>query len=89
MNKELRDGLKRNIVVGLQSFKSISEVLNADYERYKTKGKGFGTSVYRGKIILLDIENELDKDYVDDENESLYGNVLKQIIAINEMLDGE
>jgi len=85
----LKDGLKANIVVGLQSFKSINEVLKADYERYKIKRQGFGTSIYRGKIILLDIENELDKNYVNDKNESLYGNVLKQIVEINEMMDGE
>jgi len=89
MNKELRDGLRSTIIVGLQSFKSIDEVLKADYERYKTKGQGFGTSIYRRKIILLDIENELDKNYVNDKNESLYGNVLKQIVEINEMMDGE
>jgi len=39
MCKEFKDELKGNIVVGLQSFKSINEVLKADYERYKIKGE--------------------------------------------------
>jgi len=53
----LKDGLKRSIIVGLQSFKSINEVLRADYERYKFKGDGFNLATYRGNIILLDIED--------------------------------
>ena len=81
MNKELRDGLKRNIVVGLQSFKSINEVLKADYERYKIKGEGFNLATYKGNIILLDIEDS-------DEDISSYEFVKRQIQEINSK-DGE
>ena len=57
MNKELKDGLRSGIIVGLQSFKSIGEVLRADYERFKVKGEGFNLATYKGNIILLDIED--------------------------------
>ena len=82
MNKEFKDGLKGNIVVGLQSFKSINEVLKADYERYKLKGEGFNLATYKGNIILLDIEDS-------DEDISAFEFVKRQIDQINESEDGE
>ena len=82
MCKEFKDGLKGNIVVGLQSFKSISEVLRADYERYKIKGEGFNLATYKGKILLLDIDDC-------DEDISAYDFVKQQINKINGELDGE
>lgn len=82
MNKELKDGLKGNIVVGLQGFKSIFEVLKADYERYRIKGEGFNLAIYRGKILVLDIEDIK-------EDISAFEFVKRQIHQINEMLDGE
>jgi hypothetical protein len=82
MNKEFKDGLRSAIVVGLQSFKSIIEVLRADYERYKTKGEGFNLATYRGKVLLLDIEDI-------NEDISAFEFVKRQIDQINESEDGE
>ena len=82
MSKILKDGLKDCIIVGLQSFKSINEVLKADYERYKLKGEGFNLATYKGNIILLDIEDS-------DEDISAFEFVKRQIDQINESEDGE
>lgn len=82
MNKEFKDGLRSAIIVGLQSFKSISEALRADYERFKIKGEGFNLATYKGNIILLDIEDS-------DEDISAFDFVKRQIDQINESEDGE
>jgi hypothetical protein len=79
----LKDGLKDIITVGLQTYKSINEVLIANYERYKVKGEGFGFATYRGKILVLDIEDC-------DEDISPYEYVLRQVQEIDFMIeDGE
>ena len=82
MSKILKDGLKDCIIVGRQGFKSINEVLRADYERYKTKGEGFNLATYRGKILLLDVEDI-------DEDISAFDFVKRQIEEINKIEDGE
>jgi len=79
MNKELRDGLKTFITVGLRDYTSINKVLKADYEKYKAKGEGFNLVKYREKILLLDIEDT-------DEDISAYEFVKQQIDNINEEL---
>ena len=80
---KLKDGLKEVIIVGLQDYKSISDVLLADYERYKSKGEGFNFATYRGKILVLDIEDC-------DEDISPYEYVLRQVREIDSMTqDGE
>jgi hypothetical protein len=82
MNRELKDGLKDVIIVGLQDFKSIGEILRADYEKYKTKGEGYNTVIYRNKILLLDIEDS-------GQDISAFDFVKQQIEEINKIEDGE
>lgn len=81
--KELKDGLKEIMTIGTKEYYSISEVLNADYNRFKESGEGYGIAEYRGKLISLDIEDS------NEEDNSLHSNIANQISIINEELEGE
>ena len=81
MLEKVKDGLLGSIVMGGKNYWSISSVLKADYERYKTTGEGYGLATYRD--IIIDLEN-------DGIDESLFSNIQNQINSINDMSkDGE
>jgi hypothetical protein len=90
MCKKLKDGLKEVIKIGKKEFHSIYEALFYDYQMFKIYKEGEISGTYRGKMIMLEIQNE---EIVDDESiqdtDRLYSNIKKQIDSINEELDGE
>lgn len=84
MNKELKDNIKEVITLGNKKCYSISEVLKAYYENYKQETFAkYDLITYRGKLICLDIDDE------NNEDDSLWSNLQKQIDNINEIFEDE
>ena len=81
MNKDklLKDNMKEVIQLGETKCYSISEVLNTDFERYKSDKIGFNLVTYRGRVVIIDLEN--------DSQESLFSNLALQISNINNMFN--
>ena len=94
MNTELKDGLLGEIIVGGVKCHSISEVLQEDFRRFKSKQPS-GLAKYMGKLLCLDLESECENNDDEDvsvyfeikkfeELDSLHSNLIKQIDDINE-----
>lgn len=78
-DKSLKDNMKEVVQLGEIKCYSISEVLNTDFKQYKKDKIGFNLVTYRGKTIILDLEN--------DSASSLFSNLQYQINDINNMFN--